>query len=71
MVFLKLVPSAQNYGTGSTTYTTPQPRNSDRQSVGISQYTDGQSVGIVSTDRQLPSVQVPSVKVFTNRLCLY
>ena len=28
------------------THTTPQPRNGDRQSVGISRYTAGQSVGI-------------------------
>ena len=64
MVFLKLVPSAQNYGTGSTTYTTPQPRNSDRQSVGISRYTDGQSVGISFYRQTAPVGASPFGKSF-------
>ena len=44
--------------------TTPQPRNSDRQTVGISRYTDGQSVGIKLYRRTDPVGASPVGKSF-------
>ena len=51
-------------------HTTPQPRNGDRQSVGISRYTDGQSVGINLYRRTAPVDASPVGKSFYRRTLL-
>ena len=50
--------------------TTPQPRNSDRQTVGISRYTDGQSVDIKLYRRTNPVGASPVGKSFYRQTLL-